>query len=147
VSIPVAEELTGFEVKLPTQLEVEPAVFYDQSIGDDGMISLLYPPHAEDLSEADLLITQFEASVDEAYFKKVSVTGGRLRFVTVRGTTGYWVGGEPHLFYYVDSDGVPRQETIRLAGNVLLWEEDGITFRIEGADTLSDALEIAGSLR
>jgi len=145
-SLGVAEEQAGFDVTEP-DLGMETSVFYDDSIGTTGMVSFLYPHDARDVSEADLLITQFRASVDEGYFKKVPSQGGRVRFVTVRGTTGYWVGGEPHAFYYVDSDGVPGQETFRLADDVLLWEENGITYRIEGAPSLGDALAIAESLR
>ena len=36
----------------------------------------------------------------------------------------------------------------RLAGNVLLWQTDGLTLRLEGRElTLARALQLAGSFR
>jgi hypothetical protein len=59
---------------------------------------------------------------------------------------GYWLTGAPHVISYVDADGVVVDETVRLAGNVLLWEQDGVTFRIESLLSRAEALEIASSL-
>ena len=149
LSLPSARGEVDFPVKVPRGLEadgIEGATYLDRSVGDGGMVSLVYPSDARTYSGVDVLITQFEASVDEGFFKKVSADGGEVRFVPVAGTTGYWVTGEPHLFYYVDADGAYREETVRLAGNVLLWESGRLTYRIEGAASLSAAQEIAASL-
>ena len=37
-----------------------------------------------------------------------------------------------------------REETARLAGSTLIWEKDGITYRVEGAHR-TQAIEIAES--
>jgi hypothetical protein len=135
----------GFEVLQPSLRRVA-AVYFDASIGETGMVSFVYPPDAKSVSDVDLLVTQFAATLDGAFFKKVALAGGDVTYVDVRSRPGYWVGGGPHLFWYVDADG-PRDETIRLAQRVLIWEEDGVTYRIEGAGSLRAALRIARGLR
>lgn len=50
---------------------------------------------------------------------------------------GLWIAGEEHVVYWM-------QAPPRLAGNVLLWEDGGITYRIEGRHlTKERALELA----
>jgi hypothetical protein len=148
-SIPAAYEEVDFPVKAPSVEAIEgmgAAVYLDPSIGESGMLSFVYPHDARTYDDVELLITQFEASVDETFLKKTLAMGSDVRFVDAPGTTGYWVSGQPHLFYYLESDGDLREESLRLAGNVLLWEEAGVTYRIEGAETLAEAQQIAASL-
>jgi hypothetical protein len=38
------------------------------------------------------------------------------------------------------------EATTRLAGNVLLWEAHGVTYRLEGDLSRADALELAGQI-
>ena len=50
---------------------------------------------------------------------------------------GLWIAGEQHVVYWLEAP--PR-----LAGNVLLWEDGGVTYRIEGKRlTKERALELA----
>jgi len=63
------------------------------------------------------------------------------------GSLGVWISGQPHLFWYLAPDGSFIQENRRLVGDTLAWERDGVLYRIEGAITLSRALEIARSMR
>ena len=58
-----------------------------------------------------------------------------------------WLEGTPHQFFYRDSAGNPSPETLRLAGNTLLWEQDGVTFRLEAQVARDEALRIASSFR
>ena len=66
-----------------------------------------------------------------------------LEETTVNGQRAFWLD-EPHYFM------VPNevwQEWQFIDGNVLIWwHEDGLTFRLEGADSLEEALRIAESL-
>jgi Domain of unknown function (DUF4367) len=59
--------------------------------------------------------------------------------VEVDGQPGIWVEGR-----HVVSEpfGLPR-----LSGNVILWEQDGLTLRLEGRFTKDEALELARSVR
>ena len=64
----------------------------------------------------------------------------------MEGGRGIWLEGEPHGFYYLDEAGQPRDETLRLARNTLLWERGPLTFRLEGDLTREQALAVARSL-
>jgi hypothetical protein len=74
--------------------------------------------------------------------KKIVVSGTGVRFVEIRGVEGpaLWIEGEPHV---LELPGAPA----RLAGNTLVWAQDGRTYRIEGAEDLADALLVAESMR
>ena len=65
----------------------------------------------------------------------------------MRERPAYFLSGEPHQVILVDELGQPVTETVRLARDVLLWEEDGRTLRLEGDLTLGEALELAESMR
>ncbi len=67
--------------------------------------------------------------------------------VTVGTRPGLWLAGEPHEVAIVDPDGELVHDSVRRAGNVLVWEDGGVTYRIEGLASLERALDIAVSLR
>lgn len=146
VSLETASERAGFAVKTIPGLG-EAAFYFDPTVGDPGMVSVLYPADAATLADADLLVTQFRATLREEHVKKLGTLGTKVRYLPVWSADGYWIGGDPHLFFYEDRTGASRHESVRLAGNVLLWEEDGVTYRIEGAETLAEARRLAASLR
>lgn len=66
--------------------------------------------------------------------------------VVVGGADGLWITGDPHEVGFVDPDGEVRLDRVRRAGDVLLWEAGGVTYRVEGAPSLEAALDIARSL-
>jgi len=79
---------------------------------------------------------------------QIEATSFALKAVTILQTTrvngqeAAWVEG-PHLFQLADG----RYETWWFVpGNVLIWEVDGVTYRLEGAATLDEAIRIAESL-
>lgn len=143
-----AEDRAGFDVLVPSTPESRRvwAVYYDPSIGESGMVSLVHPPAAESVDDVELLVTQFAASLDGELFKKIAVSDTGVTYTRVGESDGYWIDGDPHFLYYVE-EGEPRPETVRLAGPVLIWESDGITYRVEGARSLRAALRLAHSLR
>ena len=63
----------------------------------------------------------------------------RVERVEVDGQPGIWVEGR-HVVSGLF--GEPR-----LAGNVLLWEQEGLTLRLEGRFTKEQALDLARSVR
>ncbi|HET9259047.1 MAG TPA: hypothetical protein VFP42_02835, partial [Acidimicrobiia bacterium] len=95
--------------------------------------------------EVAILYSQFRVVGSELYVKTLD-DGGRVEEVAVRGVSGFWVRGEPHYLMYRDASGLVHEEEGRLAGNVLAWEEAGVTHRIETMLTLEDALGLAESL-
>lgn len=72
-------------------------------------------------------------------FRKVVGFSQHLDRVDVNGDPGVWLSGD-HVF--ADFFSQPR-----LSANALLWEHDGITYRLEGRITSDQALRIARSVR
>jgi hypothetical protein len=74
-------------------------------------------------------------------FKDVA---GQNRFdpVHVEGARGYWIEG-PHDLVLVTDSGEQR---LYVRGNVLLWDEGGVTFRLETALGRERVVGLAGSL-
>ena len=69
--------------------------------------------------------------------------GTTIEPVTVDGAAGYWLGNGVHEFFYLDTQGNPQPDTARLAANTLLWERDGVTYRLESALDRDAALALA----
>jgi hypothetical protein len=102
-------------------------------------------PRAE-ATGVGLLLTQFRASVNADYLKKITFESTRLEFTDVNGGDAFWIAGPPHQISLVDQNGELVPDTIRLAGNVLLWEQGDLTLRIEADITKEKALRIASSV-
>src|SRR6266508_977168 len=94
-----------------------------------------------------LLLTEFRATINEEFIKKVAFEATTLEAVRVNGGSGFWIAGAPHQISLVDRDGAVVPETIRLAGNVLLWEQGDLTVRIESHLMKDDVLRIATTVR
>jgi hypothetical protein len=67
--------------------------------------------------------------------------------VSVNGVPGLWITGARHEIVYRDETGQIDAKTRRLVGNVLLWDRDGITYRLEGAKTRVQALAAVRNLK
>ena len=61
--------------------------------------------------------------------------GTSVRSATVDGHDGFWLSGEPHEIGFIGPDGRLDADSVRRAGNVLVWEDAGVTYRIEGLET------------
>ena len=65
---------------------------------------------------------------------------------TVNGQKAAWVRG-PHTFVFAKPDGRTEfQEHILVEGNVLLWQDNAVTYRLETGLTKEEAIKIAESL-
>jgi len=139
VSLGEARRRAAFDL---LELEEEPDATY---LGERDTVWFLYGgPDA-----VRLLVAQTpRLEIDEPFIlKKLASAGTSVEPVTVRGASGYFLSGEPHVVMLVDRFGVAIQEAARLARDVLVWEEDGRTVRLEGDLTRAEALELAESLR
>jgi len=81
--------------------------------------------------DIELLLTQFEGTLDGELVRKMLPPGSRLRSVVIGGRQGYWIAGDPHTVLYLDPFGEVRENTVRVAGNTLLWQRGRLTLRIE----------------
>jgi hypothetical protein len=70
-----------------------------------------------------------------------------LQETTVHGRQALWIHG-PHMLQFYNKYGQSDLEPKRLVdGNALLWDEQGITYRLETTQDLQEAVRIAESLR
>jgi len=146
----------GFPVRVPSdaRLATPDEVYRDgaDAPGARQRISLVYGPRAGiPLSYepgVSVLVVEFRGTFDENLIGGKGVgPDTRIESLSVNGGRGLWVEGAPHLFFYRDPSGIIQTETLRLAGNTLIWEQDGVTFRIEAQVSREDALRIAASFR
>ncbi len=146
------------------QSEVSWHILVPASLGQPDEVYLQLPPDGPPQGEVTLvyksrpglktsgqtgvavLITEAGGKVDAQMFGKMLGPGTNLEEVTVNGHQGYWISGQPHVFFFIDANGNFRDETLRLATNTLLIDDNGIVIRIEGELTKAQALEIASSL-
>jgi hypothetical protein len=101
---------------------------------------------ADPESGLGVVVTQFRADIGPQTFEKLLNEGVAVEQVVVGDTTGYWIEGGQHFFYFRDANGNVVDSTIRLVGTTLMWERDGYTVRIEGAPDLEAAERIAESM-
>jgi hypothetical protein len=160
VTLAEAQAAADFPLLLPTAEEfASPREIYVSGAGAAAMISFVYPavPGLPAASEtgAGALLTQFAGRTERSLIEKglqgPSGSGASetlLEPVTVRGEPGFWITGAPHAVFFVCSGpGECRQEPYRLAGDVLLWEYEGVTLRLESGLSREKALAIAESVR
>ena len=93
-----------------------------------------------------LLVTEARGTVDEQFFGKTVGPGTTIEPVEVNGHKGWWIAGTPHTVGFTDANGNPYFDTLRLATNTLLLDDNGTVIRIEGDMTKAQALQIAISL-
>jgi hypothetical protein len=151
VTLEEARAAADYPVEVPGDPAVgQPDAVYLDGTGAEARVTLVYGarpgmPLAAGAS-ASALLTQFRGAVNPDAFLKVVEPGTTVDRVSVGGSTGYWIAGRPHvIFYRIGSDSSPDE--IRLAGNVLIWEHDGITFRLETTADQATATRIAASMR
>ena len=93
------------------------------------------------------LVGQFSGSLDASLIGKGVGAGTKVESTVVAGEPGIWIEGEVHFFFYRDARGDIHQESLRLAGNTLLWQHRGTLIRLEAQVSRERALEIAASFR
>jgi hypothetical protein len=137
VAVPLADAaaLTGFEPRLPIDPAVGPP---DQAFVNAGRLTLVWdagrglPPLES--PEVGLLLTEFRGAVDPGWFEKVvSEQRNTVDPVRVGDHAGFWVTGDPHWLVYRDADGEFVEESRRPVGDVLIWTDGTLTFRLESA--------------
>lgn len=148
VSIPEAERIAGFRLRIPVALGRPNAVFVRPLfVGNEVFLVYGSRPGLPESSAAGVgaLLSEFRGDFDRASLRKIAEVT-QITFVRVNGNPGFWIEGA-HDVVYLNPEGNPVESTFRLAGSVLIWEQDGLTFRLESALTMKRALEIARTVR
>ena len=152
VTLDQARAQAGYPVAVPTDFLLgAPDEVYVRAVPNSAAVSLVYKVRAgipvSAQAGVSAIVTEFRgATVDEQFFGKVLDQGTTLTKVTVNGQPGFWIQGTPHFFFY-NSAGAVQQETLRLAGNTLIWLRGDLLVRLEAQVDQATALRIAASLR
>ena len=148
-TLPAAEDHIGARILLPAALGPPDAVYVRDLSLTGVQVYLVYGARAglprTGATGVGLLLGEFTGDISTEGMTKFT-NGARLEFVRVGGARGYWIE-QGHVVGYVDSKGNVLGDTIRLAGNVLLWEHGKLTLRIESALSKAQAVALAGTIR
>jgi hypothetical protein len=145
-----AERAAGFRALVPSALGQPDEAYWRPPHGSDevGVLTLVYRPRpglpAGSDPEVGALVMEARADLGGNVFVKYQGPGTSVRSVTVNRSTGYWVSGVPHGILIVEGGGIDH---VRLAGNVLLWDQGGLIVRIESSLDEQQALRVAGTVR
>jgi hypothetical protein len=148
VSLEEARDRVSFPVLVPELLGPPDEVY----VADDvPRVSLVYRHDTKVPTTTGegigLLLTEFRGDLAPQLIEKMVAAGTNVEELTVDGAPGLWISGEPHVLLYRDERGDVREETLRLAGNTLLFERGNLLVRIESSLSKAEALEVAASLR
>ena len=147
-TLPDASRIAGFQIRAPAALG-EPDEIYVETA--PLRVTLVYRSRqgmpVTALPGVSALVVEFPGRFDQAVLGKGAGPDTKIESVSVSGGAGFWLSGQPHQTFYFDAKGNFQQESLRLAGNTLLWQQDGVTFRLEAQVTRDEAIRIASSLR
>jgi hypothetical protein len=144
------DERAGFPVLTPADPAIGPpeTAWIDDAKG--GQVTLLWPARpglpATLQPDVGLLISQFRGTVGREFFVKATGSDTVIEPVQVGGQDGYWLTGDPHIFFWEGQGGFvddPR----RWVGDVLLWSDGVVTYRLEASLGRDEAIRIAESMR
>ncbi|HEY7592520.1 MAG TPA: hypothetical protein VH969_05140 [Actinophytocola sp.] len=136
MSLEDARAAVRFDIRVPALLGDPDSVrVIDSADGVPRVVSLRYPGARVD---------EFGGRISPV-FEKFLHAGEAVR-TDVDGAPAIWIPA-PHPVIYVDEHGVVHEEAARLAARTLIWEERGLTYRIEGDLTREQAIVVARSLR
>jgi len=148
-----AENRAGFLVAVPTDPALGAAdAVYVRAVEGSTAISLAYGDRPGIPVSAQLglsaLVTEFGGHLEPAILGKVVPQGTKLELLTVNGAPGAWLEGQPHQVFYTSNGGASFiTDTLRLAGNTLIWEQNGLVMRLEAQVDKATALRIAASFQ
>jgi hypothetical protein len=132
--------------RVPSRLG-QPDEVYQRDVNGVPIVTLVYRPRpdlpADQNTGVGALVVEMRGSVVDFTIGKSLPPGTSVQQVQVRGSTGYWIAGSPHALIIL---GGGAGDELRLAGNVLLWTENGVTYRIESKLTLQQTLAVAQSM-
>jgi hypothetical protein len=137
-SLDLALEAWGDPILLPeaaSELGLPDRIFL-QARGAPYLICLWLDPLDEERLQASLLVLKPGAFLSKD-------PPGSYQEVQVRDQSGLWFQGE----HFLHLDSPVDTVDLRVLGNVLVWEEDGFTYRLESFYDLEQSQAIAESLR
>jgi hypothetical protein len=143
-----ASRVAGFTVRTPAALG-EPSAIYVETA--PVRVTIVYASvkgiPLSPQAGVSAIVVEFKGRLDTPIMSKAIGPGTTLDAVPLGSGVAYYLAGQPHQFFFLDPAGNLQPETLRLAGNTLLWQEGGVTYRLEAQVALEEAVRIASSLR
>ncbi len=136
VSLDAARAAVPFDIRVPRLLGDPDSVRVIDS-ADGG------PPRVVSLRYPGARVDEFGGRI-APFFEKFLRAADVVR-TDVDGAPAIWIP-RPHPVLYVDEHGTIHEEAARLAAKTLIWEENGLTYRLEGDLTRAQAEAIAATL-
>ena len=115
-----AAAMVGFTVSVPEALGAPDGV---EVSADRRIVSMSWTTDEEGVLRLD----QFDAMLDFSVLK----TAPDVFYAAVNDTDALWFE-EPHEVALLEPDGTKVTHSARLAGHTLIWQEGGVTLRLEG---------------
>jgi predicted ThiF/HesA family dinucleotide-utilizing enzyme len=135
-TLAAAQPRLAFAIRLPRALGAPREVRYSDAIAG-GAVTLVYPGVA-------LLETQ--GGTDPLFEKRIG-PHARARSVAVAGTRGFFVTGAREITVLDrDANAIPATRSLARS-DALVWQRDGVAYRLETRVGLRRALAIAASVR
>lgn len=116
-----------------------PNKVYIQNLGGPAILLVWFKPGQEDTIRLSILL------LSPGAFATKGLPAG-VEYTTVGDQEALWLQGEHQLILEVGNDNYSDIKFF-VRGNVLIWERDGITIRLEGEFPLEEARKIAESMR
>src|SRR5919201_575697 len=147
-TIAEASQLAGFTVRAPAALG-EPTAIYVETA--PVRVTIVYASvkgvPVSPQAGVSAIVVEFRGRLETQIMSKAIGPGTTLDAVPLGSGVAYYLAGQPHQFFFRDPAGNLQPETLRLAGNTLLWEEAGVTYRLEAEVSRDEAIRLASTLR
>ncbi|NJP97875.1 hypothetical protein HCN51_52095 [Nonomuraea sp. FMUSA5-5] len=121
-----------FPVRTPAALGEPQRV----TVSENGRVASMFWP-------GGIRLDQFDGTMAPFFFKKLGPPAPE--YTRVNGREAWWIPGEHPLGYIPREDGT--QVPLRQAAATLIWQQDGVNLRLEGAGSLKEAVRIASSIK
>ena len=134
-----AQEAVAFKLRLPVKdgVRILPDAVYIENIGDPRVVILVYESRDFDLYQRSF-----------GFYGKGLPDADLARESAVHGQPAIWIESGGHIARSLDADGKLLIETERtVERGTLLWEEGGISYRLETGLSEGEAILVAESLR
>jgi hypothetical protein len=151
VTLDEARDMVSFTVTTPgtPELGQPDAVYVRQQRGHES-VSLAYRPRAGYPATVDtqvgLLLSEYSGTATP-YFEKLLESGEPMTEVTVDGRWPALYFTSPHQVLVRAPDGIVHEVRPRLSAPTLVWVERNVTYRLEAAVDLEQALAVASSMQ
>lgn len=137
-TLEAAQQAADFTIRLPADFG-PPDFVYRQS-GDGPAVILVWLATSE---RPAISLYQFYAGPNRPLYGKLL---SQVVDTHVNGSPAAWVD-VPHTLVYQHNGVVRRQASFLIPGNVLIWAEGAVTYRLESSLSMEQAVAIAESLR